>query len=624
MEKTKGNLIAVLAGLKSYIARVPQYAVMLSGPWGVGKTHFCREKFQPEVEGVKKRFLLVSISGVANSNELVARLIMARLQLPSTEILGSVVTSVGGIIKSVWKPISKAMGVEATQVQINPFALPISTYKSLLSNSVILLDDLERSKLEINELVSVVTEIVEKVGCHLVLVCNENEMKGDPGYLASKEKLVGHTFYFRPNLDEIATLLVSDRFSDAEFRDAARQGLLSAVGSLVEVSELNIRSLQASIRLLTEIEECLPSDWQQHSARITSIAKWVLITCSAAKRHPAIRDRLLKAFREPEHWFFECAQREDRKLSEEKDSDTDAYAADIALITAALEQFDQHHEALIASLESLHQAIRTESISPDEFSADWDSLRSAPRIVSQEFNPLLRRKVWKFADAEFAESAKALMSEVVGQEHTSIEFLLRATMKLNFLSQEELIERSQDQIFESLQTATEYRFNLWRLDSSPGIDEAASGSDHYDQRVIDYLQGVNKRLLEREEKDLVNQLSDPTEGDFRRMLDLLQSRWQHEPILRELSDSAIRKVVSSSDPEQIVELAKVLRDRYKQKRDATALIGEMQFLQQLIRQIDDAIPVARPKTVTRWAFEQLRKACTSALEQLITASAAAG
>ncbi|KRA81629.1 P-loop NTPase fold protein [Altererythrobacter sp. Root672] len=164
--------------LRDYLAltQPPGYAVMVRGPWGIGKT-FLIKNILAEQFPEEKSYIYVSLYGVASPGE-----IDGSIFAETHPILGSKAAKVVG--RAVNAGL-KFGGLE------NPLSL--QDFVSRTTGSIYIFDDVERSSMSSDAIFGYINQFVEHAGCRVVLVANEIELEKTPGYRSKREKLIGQT-----------------------------------------------------------------------------------------------------------------------------------------------------------------------------------------------------------------------------------------------------------------------------------------------------------------------------------------------------------------------------------------------------------------------------------------------
>lgn len=189
--------------LKWYIEEAQnstQFAVMLKGGWGSGKTYFLKNFVLPLA---KDKFIYVSLNGL-NHTEQIDDLIFKFLH----PILGSEKMALAGKVFGAFTKlgVNASTGSFGVKVDAEP---PKIDFKKMITNineKVLVFDDLERCSIPLSEVIGYINSFVEQDQQKVIIISNEDEIqrhfddndsnkKADKtSYLLIKEKLIGKTF----------------------------------------------------------------------------------------------------------------------------------------------------------------------------------------------------------------------------------------------------------------------------------------------------------------------------------------------------------------------------------------------------------------------------------------------
>lgn len=214
----------------------PQYAVMIKGDWGSGKTHFIKEyikEFNEKNTETPQVFIYLSIFGLKKTSsidELIFQQLHPVLASKSAKL-------VGGFLKSAVKlglkydlDLNKNEKNEG-DVSINLEKLdPINFIKDKdLPNKVFVFDDFERSMIDMSELLGYINSMVEQSALKVIIIANEKEIDGDCIYNKFKEKVINKSFVLKSDIDGFFMDYVSSDISVGKYSDLIRN-LFDAVG----------------------------------------------------------------------------------------------------------------------------------------------------------------------------------------------------------------------------------------------------------------------------------------------------------------------------------------------------------------------------------------------------------
>ena len=172
----------------------PQYAVLLKGKWGSGKTHFIND-YKKQLDEKEQKYIYVSLYGVKNYDEIETKFletIHPRLYNKKTIFAGKIAKQfLKGTLKIDWD----GNGQENAELETK---IPDFKPEDLLNTKdyILIFDDLERCSINIINLLGYINHFVEHQSYKVILIANEEEFKKSKKYIKIKEKLIGKTFEF--------------------------------------------------------------------------------------------------------------------------------------------------------------------------------------------------------------------------------------------------------------------------------------------------------------------------------------------------------------------------------------------------------------------------------------------
>ncbi|CBN58931.1 MULTISPECIES: P-loop NTPase fold protein [Kamptonema] len=188
------------------LAYSPQFAVLLKGQWGCGKSWFINQYIQKFKEGSKTP-LYVSLYGV-NSFSQIEDILFEQIH----PILSSKGAKIAGkIFKGLlnrWVLNIDMNHDEKPEVSVQS-TLSETSIKDFLNSSlvkkdsqygVLIFDDLERCGLEIESILGYINSFVESEYLKVVIIADEDRIIDQEKYRKVKEKLIGKTFEIKPDV----------------------------------------------------------------------------------------------------------------------------------------------------------------------------------------------------------------------------------------------------------------------------------------------------------------------------------------------------------------------------------------------------------------------------------------
>lgn len=234
-------------------------AILIDGEWGSGKTYFIKKEF------VEKRnnIIYISIYGVKNINDIDSKICYEILSKP--EKFGNIL-KYKKLVQGTAKILDISCQLFQSKVSIKDLTDVINMFNNI-KDYIIVFDDLERCELSINEVLGYINNLVEHKGLKTIIIANEKEIekinynnyelkiltclnrninfedsdetfnmsnkdsnnklsldilrtrvnnlyKYNSKYNNIKEKLVGQTIIYKPNLDKVYSVFINKYNND--------------------------------------------------------------------------------------------------------------------------------------------------------------------------------------------------------------------------------------------------------------------------------------------------------------------------------------------------------------------------------------------------------------------------
>ena len=232
----------------------PDYALMITGKWGTGKTYFVKEYIKDKTKrDVHNRFIYLSLYGAKDESDIEKRIwpqiikqsipdIKTKIQEKKIILLclfALLFCIIIAVIRDegVYGFISLLLRIigTATLITIGVWLYDIIKIylldKSMKENAVIIFDDFERAKLPYDRLFAYLNRYVEHLHKHIIIICNECEVRNDrvnymekdevgrakqdlssesSSYLKMKEKVIGESYLIEHDPEPIQQSLIAN------------------------------------------------------------------------------------------------------------------------------------------------------------------------------------------------------------------------------------------------------------------------------------------------------------------------------------------------------------------------------------------------------------------------------
>ena len=197
----------------------PGYAVLLKGAWGCGKTYFVKnwiKALRVEKNDNEQFFTLapiyVSLYGMTSTGQ-----IEEELKRAVSPILHSKAMKVAGKVFKVAISAALRYNIDLNndgkadmkmECTIDPKALLGSNDPHVKGTRLLVFDDLERSNMNMKDVLGYINYYVEHIGCSVVIVGDDSKLKTD--FQEIKEKTIGREFELDSDVDDAVDSFVQD------------------------------------------------------------------------------------------------------------------------------------------------------------------------------------------------------------------------------------------------------------------------------------------------------------------------------------------------------------------------------------------------------------------------------
>lgn len=213
------------------LVHAPNFAVLLSGPWGVGKTYLLKAFLKKRFDDDAAEYVYVSLYGLSTIEEIDDALFHAAFPV----LTGTAAKAVGRIAKAGLKFL-----------KVDPGDWNVKEFLNKFDAKVYVFDDLERCEAPINKVLGYINQFVEHGGAKVIILANEKEIGAGEDYVRRREKLIGKTLHVTSVFEEAFTYF-SSLIDDAGARSFIEANA-AEISSLYEQSELNnLRILQQTL-----------------------------------------------------------------------------------------------------------------------------------------------------------------------------------------------------------------------------------------------------------------------------------------------------------------------------------------------------------------------------------------
>lgn len=312
---TNGEIINTIT---NYISdSIYKYAVLIDGDWGSGKTWFIKNILMPKIDEYIKRSNLnskykktiyLTLNGLESINEISAKLFFCIFP----EGKGNVTKKISSIVNALLKGGN-------ININVTDIGNLLSSFVNI-SEYIIIFDDLERCKCDIAETLGFINSFVEHSDAKIILVANESEIdvansyseplkyiaasqkniaigkqtdepfnidqlqdridkmfKEESNYKRIKEKLIGQTIKYRPDLNKVVSVLIEKNIDKTTTLHSL---LLQEKDSFIKLMQnectYNLRTFQFFLSIITKLDKLICKLNYEENSEYEEILKIVI------------------------------------------------------------------------------------------------------------------------------------------------------------------------------------------------------------------------------------------------------------------------------------------------------------------------------------------------------------
>jgi len=292
----------------------PQYAVMIKGPWGSGKSHFVKELVADRKE---QQHLYVSLNGISSKAEIEQEFFRQLHPVLSSKAARLTGRLLQGALKTTINFDWNKDGRPDASGQLGLPDVDFSKYIKGPHELLLIFDDLERCRMAVPEVLGYLNYFVEQEGCKVVILANEDEILERKEELADKtgdysrirEKLIGKTFKLEADVGAAIHSFLREINNIPAQRSVATN--IELVRSLFVASEFgNLRHLRQALLDFDRLVENL--EINKPKAELLTELLTTLLVLSLETRSNQLKNEEIKTL---DRGWLTAAFRDDKRVN---------------------------------------------------------------------------------------------------------------------------------------------------------------------------------------------------------------------------------------------------------------------------------------------------------------------
>ncbi|MGB7402041.1 MAG: P-loop NTPase fold protein [Arcobacter sp.] len=590
----------------------PQYAVLLKGKWGSGKTHFINE-YKKQLYKNQQKYIYVSLYGVTSYDEIETKF----LETIHPKLYNKKTIFAGRIAKQVLKGTLKIDLDDDGKIDGNA-SLQIPNFKpeDLLNTKdyILIFDDLERSGIKIIDLLGYINFFVEHQSYKVILIANEEELEKRKKYRKIKEKLVGKTFEFKTNSSDAFDSFLSELKNERRLKENILEKEKSNILELFKNSKANnLRFLRQSLLDFERFYDEVLISPNKKKEIIKDILYWFFLFSFEIKRGNKEVLDLLYTEREPNLSLLFIFKEKKELTSLDKYKLDDNSDVIIPIV--------HWKEILINSniqKDEIEKALENSKYYIDENTPSWKKLSYFDNLTDEEFIILLEDVFKRFQSNEY-------------KDYKHFKFI---SSLLLFFQEKELLDIEFEKLFDLIKINFKILFDekslnmedIYYIKNRVITDISYENIAYFESENFEKLKSYINEVLE--EKKILKQKEDSEkiilaikEKDTQILLDLLEGKndvrfidYKNIPILNYINIDDLFNALIKTDGLTMHYFGGILKDRYYQGKEI--LFEEEIFLKKLIKRLEDYVSKNRGKVSSYNLKEQIVKNLEIALSNI--------
>ena len=619
------NLEELVESILDYVrADYTDYAIMINGEWGSGKTYFWNHKIKDKIEslqlnGKKYTTIYMSLYGISNLEEISKKIFIETTQLMDKNLKKYMDSHHQTNIPEYAKTgldMANVFGVSKNGDKID--------YERFFStdDKVLCFDDLERANVDVVDILGYINNFVEHDHIKTIIICNEKELatkfkssnlemktfiatylldkQGDLNktdkpmvekirekieyvfdkandYERIKEKLIGETFEYAPKFNYIINGLLMRYENNKDLIRFLRENQNLIIATFNKSGTRNLRILKHALNDFSKVFENVNRLYPNTNLRVLQTMLIFTIAVSfEIKAGKITKDKFVNIESNEEYKAILVSSRVlmDNRQFYIKEFDNNYYfnfKSDYRFFKfiesyVRTRIFDM--KALKKDMEAIINTIDTEK------------LPGYKRLLTEEY--------WKISDEQFPGIIEEVLEDVKKGKFKLIEitklfayysyFIKRGLVEKDIKEVKQIFMNGMDIAYKTSVYCDNVEEELSRI----GIDNTSSQEM---EEILNYFTVLNSKLEEKMYKEKADDIFKCIPIKMELFYDRFDNECMEFPIFKYYDAYRMFQRITCASNEDIVRIKEILIDRAKKNTDK--LKEEYNFMKQLKKALED-------------------------------------
>ncbi|MBH3442233.1 hypothetical protein I5L59_01390 [Pseudomonas moraviensis] len=569
----------------------PQYAVMLKGAWGSGKTWFIKKAIQKLQEKNGKE-LYISLYGINSFAAIEEEFFKQLHPILSSKGMGLAGKVLKGVLKGTVKIDLDEHHGGTANVSIPELNLP--EYLTKTDGLVLIFDDLERCSIPISDLLGYINHFVEHQDYKVIIIANEDEIilslgeedKRSKQYKRIKEKLIGKTFQIKADLDNAIKEFTESLPKETQTVLVKNNEIIIQIYNQSKFN--NLRHLRQAFWDFSRLHNILDNAAKSNEPLVTNLLQ-LHLAFSIETRHGAMEGKSISKL-QSEYISYTVAQASKSKQPE------------LPLLIKLKEKYAEiDFHTLLIEANCWNDILENSIIDKDKIN---DNLKNSRYLISDNTPNWV--KLWHFTDlndVEFEALCNTVYDELTRSEYTESDEVKHAAGILILCSEENIFDKAGTEVLEkakanidklkaenALLTANPSRISHRDMQSSYGLQFHALTSKTF-IALSDYIKEQSSHAFNEQLPATALELLELMKTDALKFSHSLSfsgtvtTRFLKVPILNYIKPDDFVSCLIGLDRKALRQACYFLSDRYTTHHYNRELLPELDWLKKVKKQL---------------------------------------
>ena len=599
------------------------YAIMINGEWGVGKTHFWNNKIRKKIESMQlngKRYttIYMSLYGISNLEDISKKIFIETTQLMDKNLRKFMDANGQTTIPEYAKTgLDMANFFGVTQ---NGDKIDYSDFFST-DDKVLCFDDLERANVDVIDILGYINNFVEHDHIKTIIICNEKELstklkssnlemktfiatylldkqnelnKTDKpmvekiqdkiehvfdkanDYERIKEKLIGETFEYAPKFDYIINGILMRYENEPDLIRFLRENTRIIINTFERSGTRNLRILKHALNDFKKVFDMVNKSYPNTSHRVMQTMLIFTIAISFE----------IKAGKVTKNKFMNIKDNEEYKailVSSRVLMDNRQFY---------IKEFDNNYyynfKAEYRFFKFIEYYVRTRIFDMKIFKDDMETIRNTVDTENLPgYKRLLTEEYWKISDDEFDNVIEDIMKDIKEGNLELID-IVKIYAYFSYFSRKGLIDYDiktlKNVFFDGMNKSSlksEYCENVNEELAKIAIEEFAEDMEE----ILKHFDNLNHQLLDKKYREIAEDVFKCIPMKMEQFYEKFDKQCMQMPIFKYYDSYQLFQRISCASNEDIVLIKEKLIDRVERYQEK--IEPEMRNIKLLKQIMDD-------------------------------------